>query len=179
MKPLSIFLISLSFIGCTSSPDEIKKVYNDREEILSIFNNVSVFTKRLGGNIFLYTYNGGKQNQYVFTTNQNRYFLFRDSILFNPDVVLRINKDQKDSINYKKQLGEKVRFYIKKMDSLNISDISSEFFSHGIDFKIHMKTTGVLVYVPDIKKVDNPQWVNYIKSMRKFDENWYYSNEDE
>jgi hypothetical protein len=149
MALLSLCLMFLSITGCTSSGNEIKKVYTDKEEILSIFNNVSVFRKRLRGHIFLYTYNGGKQNQYVFTTNQNRYFLLRDSISFTPDVVLTIDRDQENSINYKKQLGEKASFYIKKMDSLNIGDISSEFFSYGIDFKIYMKTKGVLIHVPD------------------------------
>lgn len=176
---LLLCLILLSVIGCTSPADKMKKVYNDREEILSIFNNVSVFRKRLGGDIFLFTYNNGKQNQYVFTTNQGQYFLFRDSILFNPDVVLMINKEQQDSISYKKQLTEKVSFYIKKMDSLNISDVSSEFFNQGINLKIYMKSKSVLLYVSDLKNITNPQWLNYLKSMKKVDDHWYYAKQDQ
>lgn len=175
---LFLCLILLSVIGCTSPAHGIKKVYNDREEILSIFNNVSVFRDIRTGYIFLYTYNNDKQNHYVFTTKQNQIFFFRDSIIFNPDVVLRINKEQEDSIIYKKQLTEKVEVYIKEMDGLNISEISSEFFNQGINLKIYMKSKGVLVYVSDIKKITNLEWVNYLKPMKKIDEHWYYTENE-
>lgn len=169
-------LILMSIIGCTASPDmNIKNVYEKRAEIVSTFTKESVFRKRMGDYIFLHTYNGDKRNEYVFSMKADTVFLLRDSLLFSPDSILGINQNGQDSSVYKEQLIDRLRLYLKKMDSLKISDISSEFFKQGIDLKIYMESKGVLAYVSDSRNVVNDEWVKYLNSMQKLGENWYYT----
>ncbi|HET9056156.1 MAG TPA: hypothetical protein VFN30_04835 [Chitinophagaceae bacterium] len=170
------FVIALSGLSCRSYINEMKQAYNKRQEILQVFKNVSVFRDQRNNYIFLHTYNNSKQNQYIFSANQNEYSFERDSILFSPDGILNIVSEGDPS--YKKQLNERIKFYLKKMDSLNISDVSSDFISQGITLKIYMKSKAILLYVVDPKNVINQEWVNYLKSMKKFDDNWYYSGQD-
>lgn len=173
MKLLWLIILT-SIIGCTASPDmSMENIYERRAEIVSTFNKVSVFRKRMGDYIFLHTYNGDKRNEYVFSMKTDTFFLLRDSILFNPDSILGVSQNEQDSSVYKEQLIGRLRLYLQKMDSLKISDISSEFLKQGIDLKIYMKPKGVLVYVSDSRKVVNDEWKKYIKSMQKLDENWY------
>jgi len=167
--------ILVTIVGCKASPDaSVEKVYEKRAKIISTFNKVSVFTKRTGEYIFLYTYNGEKKNEYVFTMKADTLFLFRDSLLFNPDPVLGFSRNEQDSFVYKKKLIDKLKLYLREMDSLLISDISSDFFRQGIDLKIYLKSGCVLVYVSDIRNVVNDEWRKYLKSMSKLDENWHY-----
>lgn len=126
--------------------------------------------------MFLHTYDGDKKNDYVFTLDQGRnYSLFRDKTLFIPDTLLKINKNELSRSIYKKQLFDKIDFYCKKMDSLHISDIDSEFSPQGIDLKIYLKSRGIVVFVLNQEKMVNSEWQQYIKSMKKFDDHWHYS----
>ncbi len=176
MKYLLI-LISVSILGCNFHSDkEMNAVYKNREEILSVFRNVSVFRKRMGGYIFLYSCKNGKKNEYVFDRKQEKYFLVRDTLLFSPDDILNIASEP-DKLDYKQQLNRKLEFYLRKMDSLSISDVSSDFIQQGVTLKVYMKSKAVLVYVADSNSVTNPEWINYLKSMKKIDDHWYYTNQ--
>lgn len=178
-KPMKLLLLlaALSCIGCKSYVNEMKQVYDDRQRVIQMFSNVSVFRDQRTSYTFLYTYNNGKQNQYVFSHTQNGYSFLRDSTLFSPDKILDIASEY-DSSAYKRQLEDKIAFYLQKMDSLNISDVSSEFIPQGITLKIYMKSKAILIYVADPKIVNNPEWINYLKSMKKFDDHWYYAKKD-
>ena len=101
--------------------------------------------------------------------------MYRDRLLFSPDRILDVNRNEQDETTYRERLISKLEFFLKKMDSLKISDIDSEFSAQGIDFKIYMKSSAVLIYVADGKRVRNPEWINYLKSMKRIDENWYYA----
>jgi len=174
---LLLLLVIIIIIGCMSPFDKnIKSIYENREEIISTFKNVSVFRKGTENKVFLYTYKDDLKNEYVFTMNQKKYSLFRDTLLFSPDLILGVN--EQDMALYRKQLTDKLEFYLREMDSLKISDIDSEFFMQGIDLKIYMKSNAVVVYVADPQSITNPEWANYLKSMKKFDENWYYAMKD-
>lgn len=176
---LLLILISVSIVGCNLHPDEgMKEVSKRREEILSVFRNVSVFRKRTGDYIFLHSYKDGKKNEYVFGKDQGKYSLFRDTLLFSPDKVLNIASDRGNP-DYKQQLNQKLVFYLGKMDSLSISDVSSDFIPQGITLKVYMKSKAVLVYAANPNSVTNPEWVNYLKSMKKIDDHWYYSKQDQ
>jgi hypothetical protein len=155
----------------------MKQVYEDRKEILQMFNNVSVFRDERTQTAFLYTYNNGKKNEYFFDLKDNHCSFFRDSVLFNPDSVLLIDKERNPS--YRKQIAVKAEFYLKKMDSLGIKEISSEFIPQGITLKIYMKSKAVLVYVANPNAVKNQEWINYLGSMKKFDDHWYYAKQDQ
>lgn len=173
-----LILISVSIVGCNLHPDKgINEVYKSRQEVLAVFRNVSVFRKRTGDYIFLHSYKNGKKNEYVFGMDQGKYSLFRDTLLFSPDEVLNI-ASQPGHPDYKQQLNQKLEFYLEKMDSLSISDVSSDFIPQGITLKVYMKSKAVLVYVANPNSVINPEWINYLKSMKKFDDHWYYAKQD-
>lgn len=172
-------MIVMSIIGCTSSSDRnIKSIYKKKTEILSIFSKVSVFRTDTRNNVFLHTYNKGLKNVYVFTKSQNKYSLFRDSLSITPDSILNINRGEIDRFSYKSQLIDKLEFYLKEMDSLNINDVTSEFSKQGIDLKIYVKPQGVLLYVSDGKKVLNEEWSKYIKPMKQLDDYWFYTTKE-
>lgn len=173
-----LLLISISIIACTSYKHDINRVYEDKEKVLSVFSNVSVFRDERNKYAFLNTHSNGKQNQYIFSKSQNEYSFERDKVLFNPDKVVNITNKQEFQV-YKQQLNEKLKFYLKTMDSLNISDVSSEFIQQGITLKVYMKSKAILVYVADPSSVTNSEWINYLKSMKRFDDHWYYAKQDQ
>ena len=169
----------ISILGCNFHSDkEMSEVYKDREKILSVFINVSVFRKRLGDYIYLYSYKNGKRNEYVFSKNQGKYFLVRDTLLFSPDVILSVTSEP-DNPDYKLQLNRKLEFYLKEMDSLGISDVSSDFTEQGVILKVYMKSNAMFVYVADSNSITNPEWINYLRSMKKIDDHWYYIKQDQ
>ena len=145
---------------------------------MTVFSHISLFRKNTGSNIFLYTYKSGKQNEYVFRSTERGINLFREKILFNPDIILEVTKNEQDTAAYQKQLANTLNFYLSKMNVFKISDVSSEFYRQGIDLKIYMKNKSIVLYVSNRNNVYNLQWNNYIASMNKLDENWYYSMED-
>lgn len=162
-------------MGCNASDDsKARAICNNQDEIYSIFKEVSIFRTNTNGNIFLYTTNGKEKNEYIFTRNHGRYKLYRDNMAFQPDSIIGINKDSINS-RYLLCLDEKVSFYLRKMDSLGISDISSDFIKQGIDLKIYLKGQGVLVYVSDERKVINPEWKKYLNSLEHMNGRCYYS----
>src|SRR5688500_6521761 len=98
---LLMLLVSISTIGCMSfSEKNIKEAYENRGTILSTFSNISVFKKGKTNNVFLYTYKGSKRNEYVFTNNQGEHSLYRDKLLFNPDLVLKVDKNKQNGMLY-------------------------------------------------------------------------------
>lgn len=171
-----LFLITLCVIGCTNYENELRQVYNDRQGILQMFRKISVFRDSKTQTAFLYTYDGNRKNEYIFDLKEGGYVFFRDSILFEPDTILNINRHQNPSYEYK--LTHKLEFYLHKMDSLNIKEITSEFASQGITLKVYMKSKAILVYIDNPNSITNPEWTNYLKSMNKFDDHWYYTKED-
>jgi len=165
-------------LGCTSNVGRIKGVYNSRKDILFLFLNKSIFRDRDGHTIFVYTYNTNNQrNQYVFDRRDGELFLFRDSISFAPDSILMIENNRENK-NYVPQLKELVKSLLSKMDSLHITDVSSDFIKKGVSLKIYLKGEGVIVYAPNMEDVKGVEWRKYIESMKKLDDFWYYSVEE-
>jgi len=177
MKFFGLTFLLICVISSCKDPaaTEIRNIYDNRQNIAAIFSQKSVFRKNTGNNVFLYTYKSGMRNEYVFTLNAGDAMFFREKVLFNPDSVLGLIKNEKDKGAYQKQLADALKFYLSKMDVFNISDVSSEFYKQGIDLKIYMKNKSVILYISNRNNVNNVQWDNYIATMNKLDQNWYYS----
>lgn len=128
---------------------------------------------KIGKQVIVYSYNKeGEKNQYVINKNDH-YKLIRSKITFSPDPVMNL---QQESTQQLKTI-DKIVPLIKKMDSLDIAAISSDFKDLGIDFKIYLHGKGVLLYVSNLRNVSNEEWIKYILSLQKLDEHWYYKTE--
>lgn len=64
---------------------------------------------------------------------------------------------------------------LKRMDTLNIREVSSDLSHLGVNLKIHLKKGGVVFFVKDVSAVTNPVWQNYIKESKMIGESWYYN----
>ena len=176
MKAIKIISLILCINSCSPSMNEIKNVYEKRSVLLNAFLSKSVMRSRGQNYIIFYTHKGGKTNQYFFEDSTNQYSFMRDSIEYNPDIIGLKNKSGTEL--YKQELISYVKPLVKEMDALGIRDIKGDLYSLGIDLKIYMKSKGVILYVSDRKKITSSQWQSYVGSMKKFDENWYYTIEE-
>jgi hypothetical protein len=154
--------------------DEIQKVYNHRNEIVNLFTSKSVMRSRGQNIILFYTHNGSKTNKYFFEINNKQYEFTNDSIEYSPD-ILQLN-NERGSEQYKQELKSHIKILVEKMDGLDIRDIKGDLSDVGIDLKIYMKDLkGVVLYISNVNKVTTPFWKKYISSMKKLDDNWYYT----
>jgi Mor family transcriptional regulator len=127
-----------------------------------------------GQNIILfYTHSNNKTNKYFFEIDNSQYRFMNDSIEYVPD-LLKL-KNERGGELYKQELISMAKVLLAKMDDFGIRDISSEMAGAGIALKIYMKSKGVVLYVPNPQKVPSQRFNDYINSMQKLDENWYYT----
>lgn len=174
MKYLLFYISVLCLYSCTkSNTEKLKKVYNYRSSIANSFLSKSIFRSRGQNIILLYTHQNNKTNKYFFEIDNRQYRFINDSIEYIPD-LLRL-KYERGSDLYKQELISQIKTLLKEMDELDIRDVSSELAAVGINLKIHMKSQGVILYVPNLQKVQAPRFKPYINSMIKFDDNWYYT----
>lgn len=168
-----LFYITLSAYSCSPNTDGIQKVYNDRNTLINLFTSKSVMRSRGQNVILFYTHKGDKTNKYHYEIDNNQYRFTNDSIEYVPDLLQL--KDERGSTLYKQELISQVKILLNKMDELNIRDVSSDMAGAGIDLKIYMKSKGVILYVPNPQEVPSPRFKDYINSMEKLDNNWYYT----
>jgi hypothetical protein len=170
-------VISLSLlvllIACGQSDHNrgAKRVYDNRDELIREFNNIDVW--RRGDSAFLlHIYNYGKANRYLFR-GDNGLKLQSDTTEFQLKEIERfMNVDTLNESNVAQRL---LTGLLKKMDTLNIRDVSSDLSHLGINLKIHLKEDGVVFFVKDESAVTNPVWHNYIKESKMIGESWYYN----
>lgn len=156
------------FCGCSSRNQQIQLIYNERHEVLKIFNNISIFKAGRSKSIYLYSYDlNGNRNEYFFEYDSILH-LFRNEIRFRPDLNLDIQVGEND------KLIRRLKYYLLKMNSLNIREISSDFKPLGISIKIYGKDGFVMIYSESPAKITNPQWLDYLNKLKKIDDHWFY-----
>ena len=130
-----------------------------------------------GQNIILfYTHNEKKTNKYFIEINNNQYQFIKDSIEYMPD-VLQFRHQREDEL-YKRELISYVKMLVSKMDEFNIRDVKGDLADVGIGLKIYPKGSDeVMLYVPNLNSVSSTYWKEYITSMNKLDNNWYYAKD--
>lgn len=123
--------------------------------------------------MIMYTHKGDKTNSYHLQMANKQFRFNRDSIEFSPD-LLHI-KSKRGTELYQHEVIENARLLMNRMDSLGIHEFYSDWGGPDIKLKINLLPRGVLLYVPKPKNVEEPIFREYINSMQKLDENWYYS----
>jgi hypothetical protein len=176
MRFLSIILLSV-LTSCINDSSDIRTVYTKRADIIRWFNDISIFRNR-DQSIFLYTHQYDLKNEYIFLRFGDSYTLQRENILYSPDKILGTNEHSVESSRREQKLISELHLRIKKLDSLKIRSVSREFDKQGIDLKIYMESGEILVYVSDVKRVINSEWLGYLKRMTLIGPNWYYIKED-
>ena len=161
-------------MSCSSHPNEIEKVYGERDNITRIFTGISVMRSRGQNIILFYTHKDKKINKYFFEDINDQYVFTNDSIEYTPDVLQLTGT--KGSEQYKQELTSTIKTVLSKMDELNIRDIKSDLSDVGIDFQIYLKESkGIILYVSNPQRISSFYWTKYIKSMQKIDEQWRYT----
>jgi hypothetical protein len=174
---LSILLAFMLIVtSCSSDIKEMQKVYDNKTEVMQLFISKTLLRGRQGEKIYFYTYLSGKTNKYVFGGDNNHYFFENDSIEYNLD-ILQFKSHKEDTL-YKYELELSLNNILGEMDKLAISDFRSDWSPLGIDLKIYMKSNGIILYVSDPQKIKVQRFKDYVNSMKKFDEHWYYSRKD-
>lgn len=164
----TIVLILTLLFGCDYANNNVKRVYKDKAFIIREFSNYSIIRSRGKNIIILDKYEDELKNRFFFQKEKkNKYLLIKDSIEYDKETL-------KDRIIYDKQLTSLLEKKIQIMDNYNIRDISCEFRNQGIDMKIYFNSLDVLLYVSDSEVVKNEEWVKYLKTLKKMDDNWYY-----
>jgi hypothetical protein len=171
------FLISSSLLvllaACRQSELSVgaQRVYDNRDELIREFSDIDVW--RRGDSAFLlHIYNDGKANRYLFR-GDNGLKLQSDTTEFQLKEMERFkNIDTLTQSNVAQAL---LTGLLKKMDTLNIRDVSSDFSHLGINLQFRLKQAGVVFFVKDVALVTNPVWQSYIKESKTIGENWYYN----
>lgn len=141
--------------------------------IIDLFAGKAVMQSRAKDFMILYTHSGDKTNAYHLQMANKQFRFNRDSIEYTPD-QLQI-KYKRGSELYQREVIENARMLLSRMDSLGIHEFSSDWGGPDIKLKINMLPRGVLLYVPHPQSVTEKVFIDYIHSMQKLDENWYYS----
>jgi hypothetical protein len=180
---MKYFLILLTtiflFSGCDGVHDRrIEEVYKERISIIGLFKNVSVFRTRLGSLVLLKTHSENKTNEYWRKETTGQFKFSNVHIEFDPDTIIGLTKDQKETAVYRNKVLGKIEVCLNKMDALGIGDVSHDMAKFGINLKIYMKSGVVILHVPDRTSMTHPNYTSYVDGMKRLDDQWYYSYSD-
>lgn len=172
VKLLLTFSIIFFVMACNQEDfgDDVKKVYDNRDELVSEFANTDIL--RRGDSAFLFhVYNAGKANRYLFKRNGGLK-LQGDTIQFSLSDIEKFSSV--DTLQQNKIIIGLFKGLLDKMNSLDIREVSSNRSSVGIDLQFFLKNGGVVFLVKDLSSVANPVWQTYINESKKINEHWYY-----
>ena len=162
-----LFLISLSLISCKR---DIKNIYSNRIEILQDFENITIY--RRGKGISIIFHKDSLVNDYLFEENSSLFS--KDTLAFiNDSLQFDLKGLNKSYLIKKNGVKDYLQYYFKEMTKYKIKSINSDFRKFGITIEF---TTDdyIIFYVADINCIKNSQWLEYINSAHKLDENWYW-----
>lgn len=171
MKKINMCAFFVCLLLLSSCSSDIDKVYNNKEDIIQTFRDISIY--RRGESISLTFYKDSLSNSFSFEPTdksdceKGTYELISDSIQFKFEDISEFPLGCGDDIS------ECLKFYKNKLDAYNILEVTSEFKKFGIDLKLYLKDTEV-IYVSNIESIKNSQWLNYIKSTSRIDDKWYW-----
>jgi|GEM_PF-5465231 len=168
-----VFIICIAALLSCNNKEPVKKIYKEKDTIVTTFMNKSIIKSRGENYIFFKTHQKEKTNQYIFNVEGDRFIFSRDSIQYTPDILNLQGKV--GDISYKADLENHLNSLVKEMERLGIRDVSSESASAGLDLKFFLKKKGVIIFVSNPEKVSGPRFKDYINSMQKLDDNWYYT----
>jgi hypothetical protein len=171
MHVKAIAVAVIFFASCMSTTSFL----NEHENLFkNEFLNHSLLNIR-GGSVNLQIYKGNLRNSYFFDKAADGFKLVSDSLQFPiTDIERYIGIDLNHKSIYSRQLEEIANQLYSKMRQANVNSFSSEFHELGIDLLIYMPHKR-LVYIGDLSKINNPEWLKFIEQSRKIKEHWYLS----
>ena len=177
---LLLSLASVVFYSCSVKQRSIaNNLYEQRGYLLQEFKNKSIIRSRGKNIIMLSYYQNGNVNQFFFKKEKQDFFLSRDTLQYPVNQISSLSGvDMSDSSKYKEAMCKEISILLRKMDTLQIRDISAEFLSVGIDMKIYFGENGALLYISNPDLIKNKRWKDYVTNATRYDSNWYYAKDE-
>lgn len=161
------FILLFSLVSCVNTNKKnAKKIYQNRIEVLEVFENISI-SKR-NNFISLSLYNGNKVNDYLFEESGNK----KEIKLVSANESYSLAELHKTYLLKEEGLEEYLKFYLIKKDQYDIQNITKEFMDYGISLKLYLKDV-MIFYVPN-KEFLKDNWLKLINRSNKLDDYWYW-----
>ena len=168
MKNNFLFILIVVFASCENN---VYRIIKDQDEIIALSRNKEIITdkERNFYTLITFTYGNEMQNEYFFNRERKGekifYTLFRDSIQFNPDTIINIDKKEN------KYIENICNYYMNVshfLDSYGIKNLSGERYKNSPQVTIFLKE-GILIYKPNVKLINDNDFANF-KEIRN---GWY------
>jgi len=168
MRRRKILCLALMFplLACSDDlPRNVASIYKDRDELLRIFENVTVGGIRTSHSTsFIHD---GLVNSYFFSMEKGKIKMKNAHIQFD------IKEFGNPCLETEDGIIEFVEMCVEKMKRHNVSYVTSQFKPQGIDLSFRTRK-GDLYYVSDVNNITIPNWIDAIQSAKKLDDNWYW-----
>jgi hypothetical protein len=158
------FLFAVFIIASCESP--VRDFEKNKDELVRETSASSMNIR--GKNIGFKTVDADQTvNEYYFSICGANIFLIRDSLRYNKSQI-----DYRDSV---KQLVQTKYALLKKN---GIHAYTHDFSNEGIETKFYLDDGTIVLYVPEIKKVKNKAYMNYLEKCKLIEKSLYYSTEE-
>lgn len=170
MKYLFALFLMFFLLGSCQRND-INKILKNKDAIIEKTKNSSLL-KRNSVIIYKTTNSIGKINEYYFQIENSKLEYVRDSLTYESNFY-----DSKKKILNQNILDSVVNDYYQFLNQYNLYGFTSDFSEFGIEMKFYLNDGGVLLYVPEEKKIKNLSYKKYIMDSEIIEQHWYYSQE--
>jgi hypothetical protein len=164
--------------SCNNNDKRIANdLYKQREYLLQEFENKSLIGR--GRNFYqLSYYKDQLVNSFYFQKKDTSIVLLNDTLQYPLNQIDAFTTVNIDSSNYREFVSNELRKLLRIMSDFKIDYVSSENATLGVDMKVYFGDFKALLYVRNIAAVKNERWKNYIRSGKKFDEHWFYVEDE-
>ena len=165
--------------SCNSNDKRIAiNLYKERESLLKEFKDKSVIGR--GGKFYrLSYYKGQSVNTFSFEKRDTSFVLTNDTLQYPiTEITAFAVVSNTDISTYVQTLINELNRLLNVMNDFEISHVSAENRTAGVDMKIYFGDYKALLYISNVAAVKNERWKNYIQSGEKFDENWFYVKDE-
>jgi len=169
MRKGCFIIIVIPFI-LSSCKSDIKTIYSNRIEILQSFENITIGKRGKGVNITCYK--DALTNDYLIV--EKNVLFYEDTLAFiNSSIQFNLKDLNKSFLVQDTDVKDYLQYCLKKMGEYKILSVNSEFKKIGISLEL-ITNDFVILYIPDINAIKNSQWLSFVRSSTKLDENWYW-----
>lgn len=152
------FFILIFFLNCNLKPS-YNTLISNREQALKQFAETSFIVRN--ETIVFSTYQNALTNIYFLTKEGGKYSIINDSLQYSNFIDTQIIIKQVQSLEV----------LISKFGLLGYT---FEFSQFGIDYVFYLENGSVVLYVPNISKL-NGEYLKQVSSSKKILNMWYYS----
>ena len=166
------FFIFLVLMIATSCESNIKRIIKHQDEIIELSRNKVISNSHYRDYYHLTTYTNDNKmrNEYFFRKQEKEekifYTLFRDSIQFNPDTIINIDKEQD---NYQENICNYYQRVTQILESYGMSSLAGDRYKNSPIATIYLFKGGILIYHPSGNVIGNKDY-EYFK---KVGDDWF------